>query len=800
LLTASFELGFFTLVILRRSRRISLAYTSMCIACLLISCNQTSSQNEKPTQSSFNLEHNLVAPIRIRVLSSTTIAVELQLKQSTRIILDVFVEGQSKAIQSVPAAVNAFLSHSIEIAELVEATQYSLGLRIWDPQASTYIAVGEKQTFRTLDKKEEDQSTLAFTIHQGIDWHHQLARRAQQSTVELHDNPAWLTLDPVDFKLVATTSIAEKLEQKYITKLIRTIADGKTETLELKFTILRDPLVDQAWHLHNRGQRSFAYFAGSPGFDSRVDLVHRRNILGRGVVIRLVDTGLQMDHPDLFNQIHSEGHVNFEPSAMGAGGCKVCDASDPSPYIEEFEPGDQGTALAGIIAASGWNNEGSRGVAPEAKLIGFNAFSPRFKLDLSMLVEAFYSSVDVITIGHSFLKPPLELEENHRSDGLVENMIENAVLTHRDYKGSVIVKAAGDLAAFDLDSSFDAYNNLPWVITVGSVNAHGRKSSTALGGANIWISAPGGEAGFASDYNRMPDPKFKADFFPALISTDMFRPDFACKAGYAKSLAFFDSEKDTRRPTMQSVGHGAGFNLGWNLLNRNCAYTAVVHGTPAAAAVTSGVVALVLEANPDLSWREVKRILAKTAQPVDSQIEPQFMSVEGHKHYRLLPWIKNAAGYAFHNWYGFGLIDANKAVEMALSKKDLSLPPMVKLDWRQGGSGMSIPANNPTGMIQSLPMSEHLVIESVQIKVNIAHEDVSHLAIELISPSGTRSILLPGQSGLMHADLKEHVFLSNAFYGESTRGNWSIQIMDGKAGRSEGRLADWSIQFVGYYY
>ena len=59
--------------------------------------------------------------------------------------------------------------------------------------------------------------------------------------------------------------------------------------------------------------------------------------------------------------------------------------------------------------------------------------------------------------------------------------------------------------------------------------------------------------------------------------------------------------------------------------NKNCNYTANLNGTSFAAPIVSGAVALILEANPDLNWRQVKHILAYTAKKIDD--------IEGSKQY-----------------------------------------------------------------------------------------------------------------------------------------------------------------------
>lgn len=47
------------------------------------------------------------------------------------------------------------------------------------------------------------------------------------------------------------------------------------------------------------------------------------------------------------------------------------------------------------------------------------------------------------------------------------------------------------------------------------------------------------------------------------------------------------------------------------------------------------------------------------------------------------------------------------------------------------------------------------------------------------------------------ADFVSEVFLSNAFYGENSAGNWTIKLLDGAAGTT-GQLNDWQINIIGH--
>ncbi|WP_356448050.1 S8 family serine peptidase, partial [Streptomyces sp. NPDC006624] len=121
-----------------------------------------------------------------------------------------------------------------------------------------------------------------------------------------------------------------------------------------------DPLYRYQWHLMNYGQAVLADTRPTFGIDMGIDDLHDYNIRGRGVVVGVVDQGVQIAHPDLAANVVPDGSWNFNTGGP---------IHDPSPT----QAGEgHGTAVGGIIAAVGWNGIGVRGVAPNARLKSFN--------------------------------------------------------------------------------------------------------------------------------------------------------------------------------------------------------------------------------------------------------------------------------------------------------------------------------------------------------------------------------------------------------------------------------------------
>ena len=112
---------------------------------------------------------------------------------------------------------------------------------------------------------------------------------------------------------------------------------------------INDPLYGCQWHLKNNDQ-----FRNSGGHDIRVEEVWP-TYTGSGINVAVVDDGMHYQHEDLTDNVLTSFNHNYDP--------------DLTDIYHPFE--DHGTAVAGLIAAKD-NSLGMRGVAPEAKIYGYN--------------------------------------------------------------------------------------------------------------------------------------------------------------------------------------------------------------------------------------------------------------------------------------------------------------------------------------------------------------------------------------------------------------------------------------------
>jgi subtilisin-like proprotein convertase family protein/subtilisin family serine protease len=523
---------------------------------------------------------------------------------------------------------------------------------------------------------------------------------------------------------------------------------------------LGDPFTEYAWHLKNTGQKVFATNGGTAGMDLNIAKTYAAGLTGRGVRILISDDGVEDTHQDL--------------SANYLYGTLSKDYTKAYPFLANNAPpkhadDNHGTSVAGLAAAVGNNGFGSKGVAFGATVASANYLSETVTPTETIFLDQVSGPFDVFNMSWGGKQNVIS-----QPNTTFHNKMRSGALDLRDGKGAIYVKAAGNYffvtcAGSGLDcvgnANFDADNSGPFTILAGALNAKGEAASYSSPGSNLWVSSFGGEYGVDD---------------PAMITTDRSGCDVGFSVSNASGLKF---------------DRGASPNVG-------CSYVASFNGTSSATPVLSGVVALLLEANPKLTWRDVKYILAKTAVPIYYDTSDQTV----HPNSEALPsgavwehgWITNGAGFKFHNWYGFGRVDVDAAV--ALAKKYTSIFGTfieTSFDGNMKSVSLSIPDNSATGVSDTMSIANNVRIESVQLRISIAHTDIGQLGIELISPSGQKSILVNMNNSLTGiSNYMEYVLLTNAFYQESSLGTWTLKVYDGKSGIS-GTVTKWSLRFTG---
>lgn len=385
--------------------------------------------------------------------------------------------------------------------------------------------------------------------------------------------------------------------------------------------------------------------------------------------------------------------------------------------------GAHGTAVAGLVSGRGDNGIGISGVAPRSKWSALRRVGSTDALYATLLSHqrngvVFDVHQNSWGTPYGVYLPRSRFAKSHQS-------IETGAIVGRGGRGTVYVFAAGNDSKYvGYHANTNPFLALPEVIVAGGIGLKGKTASFSFPGSNVLV------CGISTDGNGY------------LVTTDRLGAKGYDDGDYA-------------------------FDMG---------------GTSGAAPQVSGVVALMLDANPNLSWRDVQHILVRSAvKTLDDG------------------WTTNGAGFAFHYKCGFGFVQAEPAVKMAQSWT--TVPARMQRVYG-AAVGAAVPDGNATGVTRALNVPDSMRLEHVLVEVVSDHLLPSDYRITLTSPSGTESLLArPFPPTFSFAAYKPFskgwTFKSVQFWGEQAKGSWTIRVADLTGNGTAGAWASWKITLLG---
>lgn len=440
----------------------------------------------------------------------------------------------------------------------------------------------------------------------------------------------------------------------------------------------------------------------------------------------------------------------LEPGGKYAIGPEYADLSTPdlapnagSSFLasKDLTKSQHATLVASIIGAAR-NDIGGVGVAYNAQL-NTVSLGGGTTVDASWYAKQIGSMTSYDVVNNSWGQAD-DFFPDQLSRSYDLSAIRDAATHGRGGKGSIVVIGSGNSRQLGEDTGLTSLTSNPYSITVGAINYPADLGAGAVTtaefstpGANVFISAPGSEITATGK---------------SLINAD----------GSALQPASITSL-----------------------------------GTSFATPIVSGVVALMLEANPQLSYRDVQEILAVSAN------RSRLKSASS--------WSGNAAvainggGFNFSRDYGFGEVDARAAVRLAETWRT-SMGAL----YTQSTAAQTASSVADLGQ-QTLLFSigQNMCVEQAVVSLNITQDRWSDLVVKLISPSGTESILLnqPGsyqgtekQATNGYASQLSLDITSNQFRGEEAKkqgnGQWQLIIQDKAIGHATSNVSA-SLQLLG---
>ncbi len=215
-----------------------------------------------------------------------------------------------------------------------------------------------------------------------------------------------------------------------------------------------DPLADNQWGLRN---------PDFTGIDVSIEKAWE-SATGRGVKIAFVDTGVDMDHTDLRQNIHCPGY----------------DTETEKPESQVY--GMHGTHCAGIAAAVKDNSFQIAGVAPDAEIM---SVSNRLISSTNSRLRRAKGIIWAVNNGADIISCSWNSNTRHKA---LDEAIEYALNQGRDGKGCIVAVASGndgtDRVCYPADIADD-------ILTVGAINRNGERASFSQYGDLLDVMAPG---------------------------------------------------------------------------------------------------------------------------------------------------------------------------------------------------------------------------------------------------------------------------------------------------------------------
>ncbi|XP_045398816.1 proprotein convertase subtilisin/kexin type 4 isoform X15 [Lemur catta] len=342
--------------------------------------------------------------------------------------------------------------------------------------------------------------------------------------------------------------------------------------------------------------------------DLNILQVWSQGLTGQGVVVSVLDDGIEKDHPDLWANYVRPQAARVRGCPMSSGwplpwGCLVpphvlthpqdplasydFNDYDPDPQ-PRYTPSDEnrhGTRCAGEVAAIANNGFCGAGVAFNARIGGVRMLDGT----ITDVIEAQSLSLQPQHI-HIYSASWGPEDDGRTVDGpgiLTREAFRRGVTKGRGGLGTLFIWASGNGGLHYDNCNCDGYTNSIHTLSVGSTTQQGRVPWYSEACASTLTTTY--SSGVATD--------------PQIVTTDLHH-------------------QCTNKHT----------------------------GTSASAPLAAGIIALALEANPFLTWRDMQHLVVRASRPAQLQAED---------------WRTNGVGRQVSHHYGYGLLDAGLLVDMA---------------------------------------------------------------------------------------------------------------------------------------
>ena len=580
-----------------------------------------------------------------------------------------------------------------------------------------------------------------------------------------------------------------------------------------------DPLFPTQWPLENRDRETGAILG--PELNIREAWAEST---GKGVVIGIVDDGVDLEHTEFIGQGVDDLHFNFTNGKANG-----------NPVAQNQT---HGTVVAGIAVAKANNGKGIAGVSPDARFASLVVWDAgdNFGTEEEIADMFQYRNDRIAVQNHSW-----GLNTSAQLDAMVleKQAIKRAIEQGRDGKGVVMIRGAGNYRAQDWSAADDGYSNDPRVLTVGAVGRNGRVQSFSNMGACVLCAGlidkgvystdrmgASGENRDSSDH----DPEVGSYHLIEYLGNSYTLPQIAGVVALILSvnpdLTYRDVQQvfihasrhfDFADPFLQSnaagylfthnTGYGvpdagAAVRLAKRWVNARPLIKKTYQGNAVATLPDDGLQLrivlggeeVVFSASPGNGLVADDPIEALPLVDVGRATGPLEVDLTGkaaliERGGTFFSSFSEKTRYAADAGATFAIIynDRNGDERYIMGGMDFSPIPAVFLSQNDGDSVkelMKLTDDDPLMAGLSLESSDTVVIvpdellcEQIGVRVNMTHPVRGNIRLTVQSPAGTRSIL---QANVLDVTAwrSDWTFWSNHFFYEQAKGKWTVAVSD----------------------
>lgn len=545
-----------------------------------------------------------------------------------------------------------------------------------------------------------------------------------------------------------------------------------------------DPRFSELWGMNNTG-------TNGGRADADIDAVEAWELTtgSRNVIVGVIDTGTDYNHPDLAANIWTN------PNEVAGNGIDddnngvIDDIHGFSAVNNNGNPMDgqgHGTHVAGTIGASGDNAIGVAGVNWNVTMIPCQFLGA----DGSGTTAGAIACINYYTNLKQNHGVNVRLTSNSWGGGGFSQALSDAIKAGND-AGILFIAAAGnDADNSDLTPHYPSAYNLPGIISVASTDRSDNMSSfSTYGAVSVDLGAPGSAILSTTPNNS----------YASFSGTSMATPHVAGAAALVWSLnpdLSISEMKTLLMDSGDSLAALAGKTVSGKRLNVKNALDAAdpepgfsLGLTPAQQTVTAGAIATyTLSVNDIADWQGVVNLTASATPALPGLALSAVQATPGQN------IVVTAPTSAQTPWGTYQLaingIDGSGALTKSVAATLKVLPTGLEDLPFENSAPIAIPDNNPTGLTSVINVPNEGTVFGVTVGVNISHTWIGDLIVKLVSPTGTEFVLHNKEGGSTDNIVK--TWTLDNFNGEAINGDWKLKVTD-TVNIDTGTLNSWSL-------